>query len=200
MKILNGLEDVKFQTLGAMFRKLKGVKTKSPRLQYRPSRRPKELLIKQVRKTSLDMIQQLGESDELQEPLVKAMAVAGLSLDTVSGSQDLINEDVECILNLSAYSKQLFWESYPINQFDQDFVEAYMDEAEQSDDGDIFDDSDDDQKLKPNSMDDKFQIRFNDWGEEILLQTQGTKMLVVLFSLKQFTKFCPHSLSVNWRR
>ncbi|KAK9666353.1 hypothetical protein RND81_14G179100 [Saponaria officinalis] len=267
MKVLNGLEDMKLQTLRSMCRKLKGIKTKSPLLHNRPSRRPKELLIKQVRKMSLDMIQQLGDSDELQEPLMKAMTVAALSLNMVSGSEDLsvlkflrvapgiktlqdeilraiklldqrirkeemkklghlldpdfkaqgkslksairnmlteflfecvdmdvvpdsllgalslinkkstpsacgtlskdlINDDVECILNLSAYLKQLFWVSYPINQLDQDFVDAYMDEAEESDDGDIFDDSDDDQKLQANSTG-EFQIRFNDWSEEV---------------------------------
>ncbi|KAL9244544.1 hypothetical protein vseg_018313 [Gypsophila vaccaria] len=254
MKVLDGLQDMKFQTLKAMHRKLKGKKTKIPRLQIYPSRWPKERVIKLVRNMSLDMIQQLGESDELQEPLVKAMTVAGLSLKMVSGSQDLsvlkflnvtpeikmlqdeilraiklldqrirkdemmklgrlldpdftaqgktlksairnmlaeflfecidmdvvpesllgalslinkkpmqnacrslskelIKDDVECILNLSAYLKQLFWESYPSNQLDQDFVDAYMDDAEESDDGDIFDDSDDDEKLQANSTD-----------------------------------------------
>ncbi|XP_074301923.1 uncharacterized protein LOC141633340 isoform X2 [Silene latifolia] len=267
MKVLDGLKDMSFHTLTAMHKKLKGVQRNNPQLYPCPSRKTKELLIKQVKKRSFDMIQQLEEADELQEPLVKAMAVAGLSLNVVSCSQDLsvpnffyvtpeikalqdeivkaiqlldkrlkkhemenlrqlldpdsiavgkslksamrnmltdflydcidmdvvpdsllgalslinkrlslnacgslskdlMNENVECILNVSAYLKQLLWRCDPSHQLDQDFMDAYMDEAEESDDGDIADDSDDDQKLPVNSTDGS-QIRFNDFSEEV---------------------------------
>ncbi|KAH9617831.1 hypothetical protein KSS87_023628 [Heliosperma pusillum] len=267
LKVLDGLRDMKFHTLTAMYRKLKGSRRTTPQLYPCSSRKTKELLIKQVKKRSFDMIQQLDESDELQEPLVKAMAVAGFSLNVESCSQDLsvpnffyvtpeikalqdeimkaikildirfrknemeklrhlldpdstavgkslksairnmltdslydcidmdvvpdsllgalslinkrlshnacrslskdlMNEDVECILNVSAYLKQLLWKCDPSYQLDEDFMDTYMDEAEESDDGDIADDSDDDQKLFVNSMDGS-QMRFNDFSEEV---------------------------------
>ncbi|KAH9605769.1 hypothetical protein KSS87_008270 [Heliosperma pusillum] len=267
LKVLDGLKDMNFHTLTAMHRKLKGSQRTNPQLYPCPSRKTKELLIKQITKRSFDMIQLLDESDELQEPLVKAMAVAGLSLNVASCSQDLsvpkfiyvtpelsslqdeivkaiqlldkrlrkhemeklrqlldpdstavgkslksairnmltdflydcidmdavpdsllaalslinkrlsqnagrslskdlMNEDVECILNVSAYLKQLVWKCDPSQQLDQDFLDAYMDEAEESDDGDIADDSDDDQKLPMNSTDGS-QMRFNDFSEEV---------------------------------
>ncbi|KAH9616450.1 hypothetical protein KSS87_017232 [Heliosperma pusillum] len=267
LKVLDGLKDMNFHTLTTMHRKLKGSQRTNPQLYPCPSRKTKELLIKQITKRSFDMIQLLDESDELQEPLVKAMAVAGLSLNVASCSQDLsvpkyiyvtpqlsalqdeivkaiqlldkrlrkhemeklrqlldpdstavgkslksairnmltdflydcidmdavpdsllaalslinkrlshnackslskdlMNEDVECILNVSAYLKQLLWKCDPSYQLDQDFMDAYMDEAKESDDGDIADDSDVDQKLPMNSTDGS-QMRLNDFSEEV---------------------------------
>lgn len=79
-------------------------------------------------------------------------------------SKDVIEEEVECILDVGAHIKQLVWDSVPIDELDQDFADAYMEELEESDDGDIFDD--DDQKLHMNILD-EVQIRFNDFGEEV---------------------------------
>ncbi|XP_057958017.1 uncharacterized protein LOC131150947 isoform X2 [Malania oleifera] len=86
MKVLDGLEDMPFQTLNAMHRKLKGVKGGVPQLHHSKSGWSRDRLVCQVRSTSLEMLSELGEGDVLQEPLAKAMAVANLSLKITPGN------------------------------------------------------------------------------------------------------------------
>ncbi|XP_057517542.1 uncharacterized protein LOC130798533 isoform X1 [Amaranthus tricolor] len=73
--------------------------------------------------------------------------------------KDVIDEEVEYILIVSAHTKQLVWDCVPFDKLEQNFVEAYMEDLEESDDGDIFDD--DDPQTQTNSLD-EVQIRFNE--------------------------------------
>ncbi|KAJ0255061.1 hypothetical protein HA466_0098770 [Hirschfeldia incana] len=49
---------------------------------------------------------------------------------------EAIEEETECILNVSAQLKQIVWECRPDYELDQDFGDAYMEEVEDSDDDD----------------------------------------------------------------
>ncbi|KAK2641929.1 hypothetical protein Ddye_023692 [Dipteronia dyeriana] len=235
--VLDGLEDLPFQALIAIHRKLRGVQGVIPNLRCHRYGKSRAHIIDKVRKISKEMLSELGEGDELQEPLAKAMAVAGLSLKLKPGCQNssdlgfyqfspeiksLQNEivkaiwllktkvrfqelktvqnlldpnsdvsngslrtatkkmfieylfecsdmdtipkslleslatinrssrtapykcfpkeeiegEVECVLSVSAQTKQIVWDLLPDHEFDQDFADAYMEELEESDDGD----------------------------------------------------------------
>ncbi|KAI9195982.1 hypothetical protein LWI28_020421 [Acer negundo] len=235
--VLDGLEDLPFQALISIHRKLRGVQGVIPNLRCYRHGKSRAHVINQVRKISKKMLSELGKEDELQEPLAKAMAVAGLSLKLKPGCQnssDLgfcqfspeikslqneivkaiwllktkvrfrelktvqnlldpnsdvsngslrtaikkmfieylfessdmdtipkslletlaminrssrtapykclpkeeIEEEVECVLSVSAQTKQIVWDLLPDHEFDQDFADAYMEELEESDDGD----------------------------------------------------------------
>ncbi|KAL5848354.1 hypothetical protein ACOSQ4_006367 [Xanthoceras sorbifolium] len=243
-KVLEGLEDLPFQALIAMHRKLRGVQGVIPKLRRHRHGRSRVHLINQVRKISKKMLSELGKGHELPEPLAKAMAVAGLSLKLKPGCQNSseldfyqfspetkslqneilkatwllktkvrfqelktlqhlldpnsdvsngslrtaikkllieylfecsdmdtipkslletlaminrssrttpyrcfpkeeIEEEVECVLSVSAQTKQIVWDLLPDHEFDQDFADAYMEELEESDDGDYYDYDDD---------------------------------------------------------
>ncbi|KAF8114442.1 hypothetical protein N665_0037s0019 [Sinapis alba] len=47
---------------------------------------------------------------------------------------EAIEEETECILNVSAQVKQIVWQCLPDYELDQDFSDAYMEELEDSDD------------------------------------------------------------------
>ncbi|XP_010268262.1 PREDICTED: uncharacterized protein LOC104605271 [Nelumbo nucifera] len=87
-KVLEGLEDMPFQALSAMRRKLRGIQGGIPQLKPPKSGWSRERLIEQVRKISNKMLSELGEADELQGPLAKAMAVADLSFKLTTRCQD----------------------------------------------------------------------------------------------------------------
>lgn len=84
-QILDGLEDLPFQTLMAMYRKLKGMQRSIPQLQPRKNGWGRDQLINHVRKTSEQMLAELPKGDKLPEPLAKAMAVADLSSKLTPG-------------------------------------------------------------------------------------------------------------------
>ncbi|KAA8531444.1 hypothetical protein F0562_006203 [Nyssa sinensis] len=243
-KILDGLEDFPFQTLSAMHRKLEGVQGYMPQLQPPRSGSEQGRLINELRKRCMKKLSKLGEGDELQEPLAKAMAVAGLSLRLKEGwtsetefqnfspeiealqdeivktiwllrrkvtvpemknlqllldpiaklpqrglrqalrellteylfecsDMDMIpecllealsitnrssrsvpyrfclkkeiEEEVECVLGVSAQTKQIVWDFLPEHEFDHEYVDAYMEDSEETDDGDGYDDNEEQQ-------------------------------------------------------
>ncbi|XP_028084951.1 uncharacterized protein LOC114286072 [Camellia sinensis] len=84
-KVLDGLEDMPFQTLSAMHRKLRGIQGYVPQLRTSKSGWGRSILIAQVRKSCMMMLSELGEENKLQEPLAKAMAVGGLWTKLIQG-------------------------------------------------------------------------------------------------------------------
>lgn len=86
LKILDGLEDMDSLTLSAMHRKLRGIRDYIPQLQPKKSGWTRSALIAKVRTMCMQMLSELGENNELQEPLVNAMAVATLSSNLIQGS------------------------------------------------------------------------------------------------------------------
>lgn len=84
IKILNRLEELPPQALAAMHRKLKGKRGYVPKLDHTRSLRKRDL-IGPVRNCCMKMLFKLGEREEPREPLVKALAVAGLGLKLILG-------------------------------------------------------------------------------------------------------------------
>lgn len=87
-KVLSGLNNLPSEILIAMYRRLKGAQAGLPQLLPRRHGWGRGYLIKQLRKTSEKMLSELGEGDELQEPLAKAMAVPGLLVKLKPGSHN----------------------------------------------------------------------------------------------------------------
>ncbi|KAI3695628.1 hypothetical protein L1987_78627 [Smallanthus sonchifolius] len=91
-KILGALEALPTQTLSGMHRKIKGIKGYMPRLiPPKKSGWGRDTLIKHLRKKSLKLLSKLKEGDSLQEPLAKAMDVAGLHLKLIQGCEFATN-------------------------------------------------------------------------------------------------------------
>ncbi|XP_021762382.1 uncharacterized protein LOC110727142 isoform X1 [Chenopodium quinoa] len=123
-------------------------------------------LRKAIRNMLIDCLFECSDMEAVPNSLLDALSLINKkSCNTRRFSSKVVIEDeVECILNVGAHIKQLLWNCAPVDRLDQDFADAYMEELEESDDGDIFDD--DDQQLHPNSLD-EIQIRFNDFSEEV---------------------------------
>ncbi|GMP78704.1 hypothetical protein CsSME_00034537 [Camellia sinensis var. sinensis] len=84
-KVLDGLQDMPFQTLSAMHRKLRGIQGYVPQLRTSKSGWGRSILIAQVRKSCMMMLSELGEVNKMQEPLAKALAVGGLWTKLIQG-------------------------------------------------------------------------------------------------------------------
>ncbi|GMH08702.1 hypothetical protein Nepgr_010542 [Nepenthes gracilis] len=89
LNVLDGLIELPSETLHAMHRKLRGIQGCVPRLKASKSGWKKKSLVKRVSISCLNMLSKLGKWDELQEPLIKAMAIAGLSSKLTTGDQNL---------------------------------------------------------------------------------------------------------------
>ncbi|KAJ6742287.1 DNA DOUBLE-STRAND BREAK REPAIR PROTEIN [Salix viminalis] len=86
IQVLNGLEDLPTEALLAMRRKLSGVPASIPCLLKKKYKRRRDSVIHYIRNTSEKMLSETGGGDELQEPLAKSLAIAGLSVMLTSGS------------------------------------------------------------------------------------------------------------------
>jgi len=85
IKVLDGLGDMPFVGLSAMHRKLTGIRGYVPQLYPLKSGWGRSILSDRVRKICTEMLSELSEEDELQEPLAKAMAVRSLSSSLIQG-------------------------------------------------------------------------------------------------------------------
>ncbi|CAI9774630.1 unnamed protein product [Fraxinus pennsylvanica] len=90
IKVLDGLEDMPFRTLSAMHRKLRGVRY-IPNMQSPKSGWRRDSLISAVRKRCMKMLLELSEGEETPEPLVGALAVAGLTLKLIHNTPSVID-------------------------------------------------------------------------------------------------------------
>ncbi|CAO2832497.1 unnamed protein product [Amaranthus hypochondriacus] len=117
---------------------------------------------KKVIKSMLtDCLSECSYMDVVPPPLIDALSLINKKSCNIHrfSLKEFIDEEVEYILIVSAHTKQLVWDCVPVDKLEQDFVEAYMEDFEESDDGDIFDD--DDPQPQTNSLD-EVQIRFNE--------------------------------------
>ncbi|TKY67482.1 hypothetical protein E2542_SST10376 [Spatholobus suberectus] len=67
------------------------------------------------------------------------------SMHDVLFKKKYIGEEVDCILNMSALTKQIVLDLLPDDEFDKDFTDAYMEQLEESDDSGSDEDDDDSQ-------------------------------------------------------
>lgn len=90
---------------------------------------------------------QCNDMDSIPKPLLKTLDVInrGSSSSTynVSFQKKSIEEEVDCILSVSAQTKQIVLDWLPDNEFDQDFTDAYMETLEESEDSGCDEDEDD---------------------------------------------------------
>lgn len=101
-----------------------------------------------IKKLFTDYLFECSDLDTIPKPLSEALTIINKSFRSTSSGCHLkgkIEEDVECILSLSAQIKQVVCDFLPDNAFDEDFTDAYMEELEESDNGE----EDDDGGLQP---------------------------------------------------
>lgn len=94
-----------------------------------------------LRKATMKMLTEYlfecSDMDTIPKSLLETLATINRSSRSSrdkSISKDKIEEEVECILKVSAQSKQILWDLLPDHNFDIDFTEAYMADLEESDD------------------------------------------------------------------
>ncbi|GJT43907.1 hypothetical protein Tco_0952622 [Tanacetum coccineum] len=97
--------------------------------------------------------------DDVPKRLLKVVAIIKKSCEPPYKhlTEMKIEEDVECILNVSASTKQVMWDLIPEHELDLEFADAYMEDLEDSDDGDFWEDT----ELKENNV-----PRFNNSDEQ----------------------------------
>ncbi|KAF5733904.1 hypothetical protein HS088_TW16G00345 [Tripterygium wilfordii] len=86
-----------------------------------------------------------GDMDVIPKYFLEAIALingSSQALPPKTFPKEVIEEEAECILSVSAQSKQIVWDLLPDLELHQDFSDAYMEELEESDD-DYNDDNDD---------------------------------------------------------
>jgi hypothetical protein len=128
-----------------------------------------------IRKMLTEYLFECSEMDVIPKSLLEAIAIINSnSRSTPLGCfrKEEVEEEVECILSVSAHTKQIVLDFLPDHDFDQDFADAYMEELEESDNGG--DDSDDDgwfqegrssQSCRSHSIDSDYQVEST--GESI---------------------------------
>ncbi|CAL9224070.1 unnamed protein product [Arabidopsis halleri] len=101
-----------------------------------------------VRKMLIEYLFECSDMDTIPKSLMEALSLVNRRTRNVEHKvcpREAIDEETECILNVSAQVKQIFCQCIPNYELDQDFGDAYMEELEDSDDNDDDDDDDDDE-------------------------------------------------------
>ncbi|XP_021907007.1 uncharacterized protein LOC110821464 isoform X1 [Carica papaya] len=98
-----------------------------------------------VKKMLIEYLFECSDMDSIPKSLFDVLAIVNRSSRSVSYRcfpKEEIEEEIECILRVSADTKQIIWDWLPDHDYDQDFSDAYMEELEESDDGGSIDDGD----------------------------------------------------------
>ncbi|GAB2217917.1 hypothetical protein Droror1_Dr00001131 [Drosera rotundifolia] len=98
-----------------------------------------------IRNLLVEYLFECSDMDTIPDSLFDALALISKSkwgMARKSFSSDVVEGDVESMHCLSADMKQILWDCMPDCEFDQEFADAYMEDLEDSDDGDLFDDID----------------------------------------------------------
>ncbi|PRQ45204.1 hypothetical protein RchiOBHm_Chr3g0487611 [Rosa chinensis] len=98
-----------------------------------------------IKKMLTEYLFECGDMDTIPKSLLEALDIINMSRNKLHRLflKDEIEEEVECILNVSAQAKQIVWDMFPDHELDLDFAEAYVEEMEDEDDDDDDDDEDD---------------------------------------------------------
>uniref|UniRef100_A0A5B7A7H9 Uncharacterized protein n=1 Tax=Davidia involucrata TaxID=16924 RepID=A0A5B7A7H9_DAVIN len=101
-----------------------------------------------LRELLIEYLFECSDMDTIPECLLEALAIINRRSQSVPYRFCLkkeIEEEVECVLSVSAQTKQIVWDLLPEHEFDQDYVDAYMEDLEETDDGDGYDDNEEQQ-------------------------------------------------------
>ncbi|KAJ9189009.1 hypothetical protein P3X46_000352 [Hevea brasiliensis] len=94
-----------------------------------------------MKKMLTEYLFECSDLDTIPKSLLEALAIINRgSRSTPCFLKEEIEEELECILSVSAQMKQIVWDLLPAREFDEDFSDAYMEELEESDDGGVDDD------------------------------------------------------------
>ncbi|CAH2079597.1 unnamed protein product [Thlaspi arvense] len=92
-----------------------------------------------VKTMLIEYLFECSDMDIIPESLTKALSLVNESPRNVEYKEfprEAIEEETECVLNVSAQVKQMFWQCIPHYELEQDFGDAYMEELVDSDDDD----------------------------------------------------------------
>ncbi|KAH0853843.1 hypothetical protein HID58_092831 [Brassica napus] len=101
-----------------------------------------------VERMLIEYLFECCDMDVIPKSLTNALSLVNKSTRTVDHRVfpgEAVEEETECILNVSAQVKQIVWQCIPDYELDQDFGDAYMEELEDSDDDYSQDDPDQDE-------------------------------------------------------
>lgn len=107
-----------------------------------------------IRNMLTEYLLECSDMDSIPEWLLETLAIinrCSRSAPFRYFSKKEIEKEVECILSVSAQTKQIVWDLSHEHEFDHDFADSYMEDLEESDDGDAYaydDDDDDDVQLE----------------------------------------------------
>lgn len=111
-------------------------------------------LRKSIRKMLTEFLFECSDMDEIPIILLDTLAVINgcpLRLKEVT-------EEVESILSVSAQVKQVLWDSLDDHELDLDFSDAYTEDIEESDDGELSDDQEEEEELATSNLDDESEV------------------------------------------
>ncbi|XP_062006766.1 uncharacterized protein LOC133723907 isoform X2 [Rosa rugosa] len=99
-----------------------------------------------IKKMLTEYLFECGDMDTIPKSLLEALDIINMSQNKLHRPilKDEIEEEVECILNVSAQAKQIVWDMFPDHELDLDFAEAYVEEMEDEDDDEDDEDDGDD--------------------------------------------------------
>ncbi|KAM5558356.1 hypothetical protein ABKV19_020187 [Rosa sericea] len=99
-----------------------------------------------IKKMLTEYLFECGDMDTIPKSLLEALDILNKSRNKLHRPilKDEIEEEVDCILNVSAQAKQIVWDMFPDHELDLDFAEAYVEEMEDEDDDEDDEDDEDD--------------------------------------------------------
>ncbi|XP_010450653.1 PREDICTED: uncharacterized protein LOC104732768 [Camelina sativa] len=92
-----------------------------------------------VRKMLIEYLFECSDMDTVPKSLMEALSLVNRRTRNVEHKvfpREAIEEETECVLNVSAQVKQIFCHCIPNYELDEDFDDAYMEDLEDSDDDD----------------------------------------------------------------
>ncbi|GKV29183.1 hypothetical protein SLEP1_g38132 [Rubroshorea leprosula] len=90
-----------------------------------------------IKKMLIEYLFECIDMDTIPKSLLEALAIINKGSRTITPRffpKEEIEEEVECILRVSAQTKQAIWDLLPDHELDNQFADAYMEELEESDD------------------------------------------------------------------
>ncbi|XP_043693616.1 uncharacterized protein LOC122644077 [Telopea speciosissima] len=103
-----------------------------------------------IRRLLTEYLFDCSEMDTIPKLLKRTLAIINrgyqsnqLTLPTCF-SKEAKDKEIECVLTVSSQMRQIVWDLHPDHQFDQEFVDAYMEDLEENDDNGY-----DDKEMQP---------------------------------------------------
>lgn len=92
-----------------------------------------------IKKMLIEYLFECSDMDTVPKSLLEVLATINKSSRTITRRvfpKEEIEEEIECILKVSAQTRQIAWDLLPENQLDEQFADVYMEDLVESDDED----------------------------------------------------------------